>query len=142
MWHETILSFEDRIASLFQPDPLLPGQYLQTFQRGTYLQPEKDLMMAVLEDAILCFQKHFLARDRKGQALFREAEEWIFSEVEHDWLFAFENVCETLGLDPGYLRGALTKMKKRKSIRPRKPKPRDSRGRKKIDRERALRAAA
>jgi hypothetical protein len=37
-----------------------------TFQRKSYLEPEKKLMLAVLEDAIACFQKYAFARDRKA----------------------------------------------------------------------------
>jgi len=33
MWHETSLSLEEKVASLFQQDPLLPAQYLETFKR-------------------------------------------------------------------------------------------------------------
>ena len=76
MSYDTGLSMEERVTSLFQPDTLLPEQYLETFRRKLHLEPEKKLMLAILEDAIACFQKYILARDGKGKALFREAEEW------------------------------------------------------------------
>lgn len=142
MRHKTDVSLEEKIAHLFQPDSLLLIQYTESFKRKTYLDPEKMLMLAVLEDGIACFQRHISARGRKGQTLFREAEEWIFPEVESDWIFAFDNVCETLGLDPGYLRGGLTKMRERKVNQPRKPKLRNSRDMKKRERERIVRAVA
>jgi len=99
MSYETGLSMEERVTSLFQPDTLLPEQYLETFRRRFYLEPEKKLMLAVLEDAIACFQKYIFARDGKGKMLFQEAEEWV-QERGGDWLFSFANVCETLGFDP------------------------------------------
>ena len=34
-------------------------------------------MLAILEDAIACFQKYVFAADAKGKALFQEAEDWI-----------------------------------------------------------------
>ena len=34
-------------------------------------------MLAVLDDAIACFQQHAFARDRKGKILFQEAEHWV-----------------------------------------------------------------
>ena len=77
MTYDTGLSMEERVTSLFQPDTLLPEQYLDTFRRKLYLEPEKKLMLAILEDAIACFQKYAFARDSKGKALFTEAEEWI-----------------------------------------------------------------
>jgi len=64
-------------------------------------------MLAVLEDAITCFQVHFAARDKQKTRLFREAEEWILLQEKSDWLFSFDNICETLGLNPGYIREGL-----------------------------------
>jgi len=63
--------------------------------------------LAVLEDAITCFQVYFAARDKQKTRLFREAEEWILLQEKSDWLFSFDNVCETLGLNPGYIREGL-----------------------------------
>lgn len=69
-------------------------------------------MLAILEDAIACFQKYVLARDARGKTLFRDAEEWILEEGS-DWIFSFENICEVLGLDPKYLRQGLVRWKER-----------------------------
>lgn len=113
MSYETGLGVEERVASLFQPDTLLPAQYFETFRRKAYLDSEKRLMLAVLEDAIACFQKHVFARDSKGKASLREAEEWIM-EQNSQWLFSFENVCEVLGFNPGYVRQGLIRWKEKK----------------------------
>ena len=110
MTHEAGLSVEEKVASLFQPDTLLPAQYLETFRRKAHWEPEKRLMLAALEDAIACFQKYLLARDGRGRAMFREAEEWMLEE-ESDWLFSFENICEILGFSPQYLRQGLIRWK-------------------------------
>ena len=107
------LSMEERVTSLFQPDTLLPEQYLETFRRRFHLEPERKLMLAVLEDAIACFQKYVFARDGKGKVLFQEAEEWI-KERNGDWLFSFANVCETLGFDPDYLRQGVVQWQEKK----------------------------
>jgi len=113
MSYETGLSMEERVTSLFQPDTLLPEQYLETFRRRFYLEPEKKLMLAVLEDAIACFQKYIFARDGKSKMLFQEAEEWV-QERGGDWLFSFANVCETLGFDPEYLRQGIMQWKEQR----------------------------
>ena len=113
MTYETGLSVEEKIASLFQPDTLLPAQYLETFRRKAPLEPERRLMLAVLEDAIACFQKYIFARDSRRRVLFREAEEWIVEEGS-DWLFSFENICEVLGFDPQYVREGLIRWKEEK----------------------------
>src|SRR5438132_7510127 len=70
-------------------------------------------MLAVLEDAIACFQKYIFARDGKGKMLFQEAEEWV-QERGNDWLFSFANVCETLGFDPEYLKQGIMQWKEQK----------------------------
>ncbi|MBI3000711.1 MAG: hypothetical protein HYY46_20015 [Deltaproteobacteria bacterium] len=110
MSYETGLSLEEKVTSLFQPDTLLPAQYFETFRRKAHLEPEKRLMLAVLEDAVACFQKYASVRDGKGKAMFRDAEEWILEE-ERDWLFSFNNICEVLGFDPQYVRLGLMRWK-------------------------------
>jgi len=98
---------EQTMDSILQPDTLLPAQYLETIHRKSYLDPEKMLMWAVLEDGVSCFQKHISTRDEKGKRPLSEEEEWVLMEQTGDWLFSFDNVCETLGLNPGYIRGGL-----------------------------------
>src|SRR2546421_3097605 len=73
---------------------LLPVQFAD---RETN-RAEKRLMLAVLTDAVTTFLRHLDTKTRRGQRLFREAEEWIQSE-DMSWTFAFENVCQTVGLD-------------------------------------------
>jgi len=105
---EEVSYFEivERVASL-QPDTVSPAQYLETVCRKTYLEAEQKLMLAVLEDAVTCIQGYFAARDKKKARLFCEAEDWILQQEMSDWLFSFDNVCETLGLNPGYIREGL-----------------------------------
>lgn len=113
MSYDTGLSAEEKVTSLFQPDTLLPAQYFDTFRRKAQLEPEKRLMLAVLEDAIACFQKYAAARDGKSKAMFRDAEAWIVEE-NRDWLFSFDNICEVLGMDPRYVRQGLLRWKEAK----------------------------
>ncbi len=70
-------------------------------------------MLAVLEDAIACFQVYISARHSKGKNLFSEVQEWIFEE-SGDRLFSFESICEVLGFSPTYLRHVLLHWKERK----------------------------
>jgi hypothetical protein len=116
MSYDTGLSMEERVTSLFQPDTLLPEQYLDTFRRKLHLEPEKKLMLALLEDAIACYQKYLFARDGKGKALFEEAEGWV-QEAGSDSVFAFDSVCEALGLNPDYLRRGMAEWKKAATTR-------------------------
>ncbi len=116
---------EQTIDSLLQPDTFLPAQYLETIRRENHLDPEKMLMLAVLEDGVICFQKYISTRDEREKRLLSEAEEWLLMEQNgEDWLFSFDNVCETLGLNPGYIREGLLRLRQhrlreRDQVRPR-----------------------
>ena len=105
-------SLEEKNASLFHSDPSLYYQYLETLRSRTRLEPERELMLAVLEDAIVCFQKYAFARDGKGRRLFLDAQRWIV-EKDCNWPFSFENICIQLGMDSSYIRGGLLKWEKR-----------------------------
>ena len=117
MAYETGLSMEERATSLFQPDTLLPDQYLDTFRRKLHLEPEKKLMLAILEDAVACFQKYLFARDSKGKTQFRDTEDWVFQGTDMG-IFSFDIVCETLGLEPSYLRRGLALWRKQRQAQP------------------------
>ena len=93
----------------FQPDSLLSPQYFETVRGKTILEPEKRLMLAILEDAVDCFQNNILARSLKSRRLFQETKTWIV-EMDGDWLFSFDNVCEALELNPAYVRLGLLQM--------------------------------
>jgi hypothetical protein len=103
---QTGLTPDERIGALFQPDSLLSTHYFETLRRKTILEPEKRLMLAILEDAINCFQDNLPAQSLRSRRLFEEAEEWIV-EADGDWVFSFENICEALGFNPAYGRQGL-----------------------------------
>jgi hypothetical protein len=96
----------DRSFGLFEPDALLPAQFYAAFRGSSAVKGEKRLMLAVLEDALDCYQKYAVARDGHGRQLFDEAHEWINSPAR-DWFFSFENICETLEINAEYLRRGL-----------------------------------
>jgi hypothetical protein len=104
---------EDAIESLASVESLLPAQLAQRDTRHR----EKLLMAAVLEEAVSTLNRDLHATTRSGQRLFREADEWIRSP-ETSWPFAFENICQTLALDPEYLRAGLERLKERRVPHP------------------------
>jgi hypothetical protein len=89
-----------------EPETVLPSQFFSRLEVDASLQPEKRLMLAVLEEAVGTFQKYVNARDRRGQALYVETEEW-FASNDVDWPYSFINVCQALGLEVAYLRRGL-----------------------------------
>ena len=91
---------------LFEPDVLLSEQFSAARRRRAAVSSEKRLMLAVLENALDYYQKYILATDRAGRELFEEAAQWIECTSNED-LFSFENISETLDINPGYLRRGL-----------------------------------
>jgi hypothetical protein len=97
---------DDRVGSLFQPDTLLGEDYAANFRRKIPLEPERTLLLAVLEDGIRCFQENLFASASKRRALFDEARDWLFSD-DADWFCSFVSVCLLLNLEPNYIRRGL-----------------------------------
>jgi hypothetical protein len=101
----------DRSFGLFEPDALLPAQFYAAFRGGSAVRGEKRLMLAVLQDALECYQKYAFIKDIHAHQLFAEAEEWISCE-DRNWYFSFENICETLEINPEYLRHGVSQWRK------------------------------
>jgi hypothetical protein len=120
------INVEDKIISLFEPDTLVSAQYLENLRRKTLLEPEKRLMLAVLEDAINCFQINVMAQSGRRKKLFNESEDWIMG-WDDDWIFSFVSVCELLGFNPEYVRRGLLRWKEKQLARNSTP---NSRGKK------------
>ena len=94
------------LAELFAPEVVLPEQLPQGYRKDSYLSGEKALMLAVLEDGIRCFQEHLTNPRSNPRLLSKQAEDWI-GAIDYEWPFSFNNVCETLGIDPEALRERL-----------------------------------
>ena len=94
---------------LLAPDFILPEQS-SFFSRSTRLCGEQRLLLAILGDAIYCFQTCLFATNPNKRKLFQEAEAWIYP-THSEWIFSFENVCEILGVHAGRLRSGLAQWK-------------------------------
>ncbi|MBX3023610.1 hypothetical protein KF840_01740 [bacterium] len=64
--------------------------------------PEKALMQAMLQDAVLCLMCQAAPMNERPQ-LYAEARAWVESR-SRAWVFAFESVCEALGINADYAR--------------------------------------
>ena len=102
---------EEKAMMIFQPDILIDAQFQASHRRRFQLDPEKVLMLAILQDAVVCFQEHVGAKCKRKQLLYLEAEDWI-SNSDRSYLFSFENVCEALGFDANYMREGLLRWKR------------------------------
>ena len=67
------------------------------------------LTLAVLEEAVQTFQRGIRSSDPQLRKQFLEVSRWVASD-DRNSPFAFENICERLGLDPGYIRRGLAEL--------------------------------
>jgi hypothetical protein len=110
------------IERIFVPDVLTPGQYYDGIRADKgCARPIKRLMRAVLEDAVRCYLTYANSRSRAQCRLFVEAEGWLMDR-KADGAFAFETICETLGIDPNCLREGLrqSRLKELDGMNPRR----------------------
>jgi hypothetical protein len=88
-------------------DALTPEQYYDGIRADdAAARPIKRLMLAVLEDAMRCYQTYASSRNPAQRRLFVDAERWLMDRGAGG-VFAFETVCETLGIEPSCLRAGL-----------------------------------
>jgi|SRR5580700_4097288 hypothetical protein len=92
-------------------DILLAEQYNDLRRRHHELRAELRLMFAVLEDAIHCYFRHMNAKGRERRKLFYDVRHWMNSRHGKE-LFAFETLCEALGIDAGRLRAMLEQQRR------------------------------
>jgi hypothetical protein len=69
-------------------------------------QPERRLMLALLEGAVSDFQNYATASTGRGRRIFADVSAW-FGSTSHDRFLDFESICDGLGLDPSFLRSGL-----------------------------------
>jgi hypothetical protein len=65
------------------------------------MQPERRLMLAILEDAARTYDEPAGMSDSVPR---HEVDEWFASD-DRTWPFSFRNVCRALRLDPDEIRG-------------------------------------
>lgn len=74
--------------------------------RGYARGPERQLMSALLFDAVQNYLNFAFCDRSNPRSRFREAVDWV-NKGGGDYVFSFENVCEALGLDAQFLRCGL-----------------------------------
>lgn len=97
------------LSFLFEPDVLASDQFNAILKTGHMPDPERRLMVAILEDAVSCLSKDPRRCPRQQRKSFDEAHIWINANDTEGWVFSFTNVCETLGIEPSYLRRGLNR---------------------------------
>ena len=93
-------AFGSADGSAVSPEAILPEQF---FRPSAALPPEKRLMLAVLERALLDLQGSAVARTPRARQLADEVDAW-FAADDESWPCSFLNVCHSLGLDVSAVR--------------------------------------
>ena len=109
-------------GQLFESDVIAPEQFLEIFSHSRGQEPEQDLVLAILTDAIECIIKYLNEPIPARAKLFGEAHDWLFAQDERE-PFSFINVCEILKFDPSYLRRGIMAKMRDKSITEALPPP-------------------
>ncbi len=99
-------------VTIFEPSILLPVQFFAGLGQQVPAEGQRRLMLAILEDATECFQKHLWATDHKRRQLHDEAEQWFLAD-DPNWLFSFVNICEAFEIHPVLFRQSLLAWKTR-----------------------------
>ncbi|SRR6266852_5769251 len=94
------------LESELAPESILPAQLGDRPFGGARIQPEKRLQVAVLADAVLTFHRWAGGERARARCLFAEVEAWFVSE-DADGPFTFITICDSLNLDPAYIRRGL-----------------------------------
>ena len=83
---------------------ILPSQYNDLLRRcSTVADGEYRLLWSVLEDAIRSYLVNRGCSNPTQCRKFEEVRSWLEATDEPRSLFAFETVCDLLGVDPGRL---------------------------------------
>lgn len=98
-------------AYLLQADASLPSRYWETVAKKDQLEPERKLLLAVLENAIRTYRQYVFTPSR----LLREVEDWLFAE-ERDHPFSFETICDALGLNAECVRRGILRSQSKRTV--------------------------
>lgn len=98
-------------ASL-ESDLILPEQFFP--QQEPAWSGELALLWTVFIDGIETYRKEVLRGTESSEA-FVETLEWV-SEPGSDSVFGFDSLCETFGLEPGWVRTALSAWRERHHV--------------------------
>jgi len=119
MWTNPTIETTIDFGKIFQADALAEAQYLAVNRRTYHGQPELRLMGAILEDAVATLMTDVRRCSSRQRRDFADALNWIHGCTDQRSVFSFINICESLAIDPDYLRQGLL----RKSVENRHCKP-------------------
>ncbi len=88
-------------------EAILPVQYFELINRRKFLDGERHLLLAVLEEAARSYLTNMNCRNREQRIRFAEVRRWFYPRDEQQGLFAFESICDLLGIEANIFRRRL-----------------------------------
>jgi hypothetical protein len=100
---EASIGHAEALGRLLSSEVILPVQFWSDASPDARSAPERRLMAAVLENAVMTLQQQTRKPSRHGRRLIAEIHTWVASNSRRH-PFAFASICDVLGIDPAYLR--------------------------------------
>lgn len=104
-------------SSIFTPDMMTPGQFVDAL-RSRHLDPDRALLLSVLEDGIRDYQQAVEREDEVRSAAMmrrdRNAKAWITGA---DAPITFADCCDAFGINPEWLRKGIMASKPTRKLR-------------------------
>jgi hypothetical protein len=91
------------LTDILEPEFLLPVQYDDLVRRHVTRDGERRLLLAVLKDALRCYLKNMNGPTAHAYRIFEETAHWFYAKHQVG-IFAYEHLCDALGIDPEPLR--------------------------------------
>jgi hypothetical protein len=98
---------EEYSESRLEPESVLPSQFFDSRKNKQSEEGVRRLILAVLTDAVRCYQVGLDAKMAARRRVFREAKQWLSYSRADGGPFSFENVCGALDITPDYVRDVL-----------------------------------
>lgn len=93
----------DSLPPFLQPECLLPVQYNALVRKHAVEGGERRLLLAVLKDALRSYLKNMHGRTAHARHDFEEIYYWFHAQ-DQEGIFAYEHLCDALGIHPEPLR--------------------------------------
>jgi hypothetical protein len=90
-------------SALFEPEVVLPAQMSWGARCDGNTSGARALMLAILEDVMLCIERGRWRRHPRTRLLAADAEKWVRSD-SREWIFSFVSICDVLEIDADALR--------------------------------------
>jgi len=88
---------------------IFPAQHFAPARGRKLLEGEYRLLLAVLEDAVRCYLTNMNLQSREQRVKFAEVWRWFYppGDPARQGVFAFESICDLLGIEPAVFRRRL-----------------------------------